>query len=137
MRILIAFLVGIIFGLGLIISGMSNPAKVIGFLDISGAWDPSLALVMAGAILVAMPAFLYVRKRERDLTGELLQLPTETKIDKPLIIGAIIFGTGWGLSGYCPGPAVVSLATASLSALIFVVGMLAGIGIFKLLRQPK
>lgn len=127
MKAFIGLMAGTLFGIGLIISGMTNPAKVIGFLDIAGHWDPSLALVMAGAILVALPAFQLARKRSHTLLGDTLTLPDNRQIDRTLVAGAIVFGIGWGVSGYCPGPAIVSLLTGSLEPVIFTMGMAGGI----------
>lgn len=136
MKAFIALISGIVFGLGLLLSGMANPAKVIGFLDITGTWDPSLALVMGGAILVGVFAFGFAKKRSSSLLGEAIQLPTNNnKIDSRLILGAITFGIGWGLSGYCPGPAIVSLLTGGIKPIVFTLGMLAGMAIFTLLEK--
>lgn len=129
------FLVGLIFGLGLILSGMTDPAKVLGFLDLFGTWDPSLAFVMGGAIAVGLFAFSIARKRTQSFLGGAMHLPRATQIDKPLLIGALIFGAGWGLAGFCPGPALVTMASGELKALVFVVAMLAGMGIHALLQK--
>jgi uncharacterized membrane protein YedE/YeeE len=137
MQLIFAGLSGIIFGLGLIHSGMTNPAKVKGFLDITGLWDPSLAFVMGGAILVGVFAFALAKKRGETILGENLSLPDNKQNDGKQIIGALIFGAGWGLSGYCPGPAITSLLTAGLQPLIFTLGMLAGIGIYKVVSSQK
>jgi uncharacterized membrane protein YedE/YeeE len=126
-RNLAALIAGLLFGAGLIISGMYQPTKVLGFLDLAGAWDPSLALVMGGAILVAFPAFLFSRRRGRDAGGEAIKLPETHKIDAPLAVGALIFGVGWGLTGVCPGPGLVDLGFLNPGAAIFVVAMIAGI----------
>ena len=126
MRDLIALCSGLIFGLGLLASGMSDPAKVKGFLDLSGAWDPSLALVMAGAIAVAAGAFAAARRRSHSWTGERMELPTSTTIDRRLIGGGVLFGMGWGIAGFCPGPALVAMSSGLGAALIFVVAMLVG-----------
>ncbi|PPK74922.1 hypothetical protein B0F87_107165 [Methylobacter tundripaludum] len=125
-----AFVVGLLFGLGLIISGMTDPSKVIGFLDLAGAWDPSLAFVMGGAILVGAGAFTIAKKRQRSLLGAPMQLSSATELDKGLLIGSLVFGIGWGLSGFCPGPAVVSAAAGQPKALIFVASMLAGMALY-------
>ena len=122
----VACLAGLVFGLGLIVSGMGDPAKVQDFLDVFGRWDPSLALVMGGAIGVALLAFAWAKKRTRSALGLPMQLPTATVIDKRLLAGAALFGVGWGLAGLCPGPAVMSVATGALEALLFVVAMLVG-----------
>jgi uncharacterized membrane protein YedE/YeeE len=134
------FFVGLLFGWGLLISGMTDPGKVIGFLDLAGAWDPSLALVMGGAIAVGVFAFAIAHKRTRNLFGGALHLPTSTDIDKRLVIGSLLFGAGWGLAGFCPGPGIVSMAAGESKALLFVVAMLAGMAIFevtdRLSRRP-
>ena len=127
------FLVGLLFGLGLILSGMTDPSKVLGFLDIFGLWDPSLALVMGGAIAVGFFAFALAKKRTVNFLGGALYLPTSSQIDKPLVIGAVLFGAGWGLAGFCPGPALVSLASGQIKAAVFVVFMLAGMKLFDML----
>ena len=129
------FLVGLLFGLGLILSGMTDPSKVIGFLDIFGLWDPSLALVMGGAIAVGFFAFALAKKRTINFLGGALQLPTSSQIDKPLVIGAVFFGAGWGLAGFCPGPALVSLASGQIKAAVFVLIMLAGMQLFEMLSR--
>jgi uncharacterized membrane protein YedE/YeeE len=132
MQVLMAFITGLIFGLGLILSDMTNPAKVIGFLDIAGAWNPSLAFVMGGAILIASIAFHFANARPKALLGGTMRLPTARQIDRRLVLGGLAFGVGWGLTGYCPGPAVASLAIGGSKALIFVVAMLAGMAIFEI-----
>lgn len=129
------FLVGLLFGLGLILSGMTDPSKVLGFLDIFGLWDPSLALVMGGAIAVGLFAFALAKKRTVNFLGGALHLPTSSQIDKPLVIGAVLFGAGWGLAGFCPGPALVSLASGQIKAAAFVVFMLAGMQLFEMLSR--
>jgi uncharacterized membrane protein YedE/YeeE len=135
------FLVGLLFGLGLILSGMTDPGKVIGFLDIFGAWDPSLALVMAGAIAVGFFAFAFAKKRTANFLGGALHLPKSNQIDKPLVIGAVLFGAGWGLAGFCPGPGLVSMASGQFKGAVFVLFMVAGMQLFEMfsrrLSQPK
>jgi uncharacterized protein len=126
MRSLFALLSGLIFGLGLIAGGMTDPAKVKGFLDLFGAWDPSLALVMGGAIAVGVFAFAAARRRSVSLTGDHMEIPTSTVIDGRLLGGGVLFGVGWGIAGLCPGPAVVSLGSGLGAAWIFVPAMLAG-----------
>lgn len=135
MKSLTAFISGLIFGVGLIVSGMTNPAKVIGFLDLAGAWDMSLAFVMGGAILVGLIAFRIAAKRPKALLGDTMRLPTATQIDRRLIGGALAFGVGWSLAGYCPGPALASLLSGSGKPVIFVVAMLAGMAIFEILDR--
>lgn len=134
------FFVGLLFGWGLLISGMTDPGKVIGFLDLAGAWDPSLALVMGGAIAVGFFAFAVARKRTRNLFGGALHLPKSSDIDKRLVIGSLLFGAGWGLAGFCPGPGIVSMAAGEGKALLFVAAMLAGMAIFevsdRMTRRP-
>jgi uncharacterized protein len=126
MRILISAIAGLVFGLGLIISGMSDPAKVQNFLDLFGIWDPSLAFVMAGAIAVTFVGYRVTFGRGRPLLADAFSLPTKAAIDSPLVIGAALFGVGWGLSGFCPGPAVVSLPLLATGTLVFVPAMVAG-----------
>jgi uncharacterized membrane protein YedE/YeeE len=126
------FLIGLLFGIGLLLSGMTDPGKVIGFLDLAGAWDPSLALVMGGAILVGVFAFGVARKRTTSFLGSPMRLPTSTDIDKRLVAGSLLFGVGWGLAGFCPGPALVSLGAGQPKAVVFVLAMLAGMILFEL-----
>lgn len=137
MFVLSSVLAGLVFGLGLIISGMANPAKVLGFLDLAGAWDPSLALVMGGAISVGFFAFLFAKKRTLSLIGAEMKLPTARHIDRRLIIGSLLFGMGWGLAGFCPGPGLVALGMGSSKALVFVAAMLAGMVLFELLEKRR
>ena len=135
MHILSAFIVGLVFGIGLIVSGMTDPSKVLGFLDLAGNWDPSLAFVMGGAILVGLLAFRVAGRRERSLLGEAIRLPTATRIDRRLVLGSLAFGAGWGLAGYCPGPALASLATGGAKPLVFTGAMVAGMGVFELFER--
>ncbi|MBB3261740.1 hypothetical protein F4827_006636 [Paraburkholderia bannensis] len=137
MAILIALLSGLIFGVGLMVSGMSNPAKVLGFLDIAGRWDPSLAFVMVGAIVVASLAFFVARRRKRSLLGVAVQLPASTTITPRLVLGSATFGVGWGLAGFCPGPALVALGAGYPKAIGFVAAMVAGMLIFELVERTK
>jgi uncharacterized membrane protein YedE/YeeE len=132
MRILSTLIAGLIFGSGLILSGMANPVKVQNFLDFFGSWDPSLALVMGGAILVTMPGFWLVQKRKTPFFNNVFNLPTRTDFDFRLLAGAAIFGIGWGLGGFCPGPAVTSLSLAAKGTLVFVPAMLIGMTAAKL-----
>ena len=129
------FLVGLLFGLGLMLSGMTDPGKVIGFLDLFGAWDPSLALVMGGAILVGFFAFTMAKKRTTTFLGGVLRIPSNMDIDKKLLVGSLLFGAGWGLAGFCPGPALVSMADGQPKALVFVLAMLAGMLGFELMDR--
>lgn len=122
-----AFASGLLFGLGLLLAGMANPAKVQAFLDLAGAWDPSLMLVMGGAIAIAAPAFAWAKRHQRTLLGASLELPQARHLDRRLLLGAALFGAGWGMAGICPGPALVLLAQGK--ALIFVLAMLAGMGL--------
>jgi uncharacterized membrane protein YedE/YeeE len=133
------FAVGLLFGIGLILSGMTDPGKVIGFLDLFGAWDPSLALVMGGAILVGVFAFAFAKKRTSTFLGGALHLPKSNDIDRRLVVGGLVFGAGWGLAGFCPGPALVSLGAGQPKAAVFVTAMLAGMYVFELLerRAPR
>ncbi len=133
-----ALLAGLVFGLGLILSGMTDPAKVLGFLDVAGAWDPSLALVMGGAIAVAAPLFAWLRRRSQSLLDAPLQWPTRTVVDRRLVLGSLAFGAGWGLAGFCPGPALVSAASGHREAWLFVAAMVAGMAVFSWIEQrPK
>ncbi len=132
-----SLLSGLVFGLGLLISGMTDPAKVLGFLDLAGLWDPSLALVMVGAIAVGLVAFTVAKKRSLSWLGLPVHLPTARQIDRRLIAGGLTFGIGWGLAGICPGPAVVLVGSGDARGLIFVGAMLAGMGIFELLERRK
>lgn len=130
-----AFLVGLVFGLGLIVSGMTDPGKVLGFLDLAGLWDPSLALVMGGAIAIGVFAFAIAGKRTTSFLDGGMHLPNSSKIDRRLIIGSLIFGAGWGLAGFCPGPAIVSAGAGQPKAIVFVVAMLIGMLIFELIER--
>ncbi|MGY8626913.1 DUF6691 family protein [Chromobacterium violaceum] len=126
MKLVSAFLAGLMFGIGLIVAGMANPAKVLGFLDLAGRWDPSLALVMAGAVAAALPAFAVAKRRERAWLGEATQLPAARGVDRRLLLGSLVFGAGWGLAGVCPGPALVLAGSGLPSGLLFLAAMLAG-----------
>lgn len=137
MYIFTSLLAGLVFGIGLIVSGMANPAKVLGFLDLAGRWDPSLALVMAGAISVGLIAFAVAARRTRSFLGAELKLPSARHIDRRLVGGGLLFGIGWGVAGFCPGPAVVALGMGEAKAVIFVIAMLVGMGIFELLERRK
>jgi uncharacterized membrane protein YedE/YeeE len=134
---LISLCAGLIFGIGLIISGMSDPARVQGFLDLAGNWNPSLAFVMAGAIPVAALGFAYVGKRKQTLGGHPAQLPLNRALDARLLIGSLLFGAGWGMAGICPGPALVLLGSGIVKAWGFVAAMLAGMLLFDVLEQRQ
>ena len=135
MLIVTSLLAGLVFGLGLIVSGLANPAKVLGFLDLAGAWDPSLALVMAGAISVGAIAFAVAGRRTTSLIGAEMKLPTSRHIDRRLVVGSMLFGMGWGIAGFCPGPGLVALGMGEVKALVFVAAMLAGMGAFEWLER--
>jgi uncharacterized membrane protein YedE/YeeE len=141
MSILSAFAAGLVFGIGLILSGMTDPGKVIGFLDVAGSWDPSLAFVMGGAILVGFFAFQLAGRRAKTFFGGALHLPHNRDIDNRLVGGSLLFGIGWGLAGFCPGPALVSLGSGQEKAAIFVAAMLGGMLIYtaadRLIHQPR
>ncbi|MEM7378747.1 MAG: DUF6691 family protein [Pseudomonadota bacterium] len=129
MRGLAAALAGLVFGFGLLVSGMANPAKVLNFLDVAGHWDPSLLFVMGGAITVVLPGYRLLRRREAPLLSAAFHWPTATEIDRRLVSGAALFGVGWGLGGFCPGPALVAVPLMSSGALVFFLCMLVGIGV--------
>ena len=131
MRLIIPFIAGFVFSLGLIVSGMANPAKVVNFLDVTGSWDPSLALVMIGAIAVTFPAFQLIGTDSTPFVHDRFELPTRSDIDPQLILGACLFGIGWGLSGYCPGPAIVSVVLSWQAMLWFFPMMLLGMWVAK------
>ncbi|MCI0913348.1 MULTISPECIES: DUF6691 family protein [Pseudomonas] len=137
MNKLTAFVAGLIFGLGLLLAGMANPAKVLAFLDVTGAWDPSLALVMAGAIAVAAAPLNWARKHQRSLLGAPMQLPVKRELDARLIGGSLVFGIGWGIAGICPGPAVAISLTGHWQILVFVLAMLAGMYAFTVLQGRR
>ncbi|MBH1816830.1 YeeE/YedE family protein [Stenotrophomonas maltophilia] len=126
MRHFPALIAGLLFGSGLFLSGMADPRRVLGFLDIAGAWDPSLAVVMAGALIPSALAYRWVRERSMTVTGRKLHLPDRSQIDAPLVIGACLFGVGWGLVGLCPGPAIALLATGTAKVFVFAGAMFAG-----------
>ena len=137
MKALSAGLAGLVFGMGLMLAGMSNPAKVQGFLDLAGNWDPSLAFVMIGAIAVTALAFAAVRSRERGFLGLPFQPPTNTSVTPRLVLGSALFGIGWGLAGFCPGPALVALGAGSLKAAAFVAAMIAGMLAFEMIEKKR
>lgn len=141
MPIFFALFCGFTFGAGLVISGMTDTSKVLGFLDVlaipKGTWDPTLAIVMAAALIVSIPGFWLAKRRERPILAEIAAWPTRTAIDRPLIVGAALFGAGWGLVGLCPGPAIANLATLSPSVLLFVAAMIAGMGAHDLWQRAQ
>lgn len=137
MYIFTSLLAGLVFGAGLIVSDMANPAKVLGFLDLAGRWDPSLALVMAGAISVGLISFAVAKRRTLSFLGTEMKLPKARDIDRRLAGGGLMFGVGWGVAGFCPGPALVALGMGEAKAVVFVVAMLFGMGIFELLERRK
>ena len=137
MTVFASLLAGLVFGLGLIVSGMADPAKVRGFLDLGGAWDPSLAFVMAGAIAIGALAFAVARKRTVSFLGATMKAPTSRDIDGRLLIGSVVFGIGWGVAGFCPGPGLVALGMGEVKALVFVLAMLVGMGAFELLERRR
>ena len=133
----VSFLSGLLFGIGLIVSGMANPAKVLGFLDLSGRWDPSLALVMAGAVAVGVGAFFAAGRRTRSLLGMQMQLPAARRIDARLVGGSLVFGVGWGIAGFCPGPGLVALGMGNAKAAAFAVAMLVGMLGFEWIERRR
>jgi len=137
MIVIASLLAGLVFGLGLIVSGMANPAKVLGFLDVTGHWDPSLAFVMGGAIAVGVVAFAMAGRRATSLLGVEMRLPSARHIDRRLVAGSVLFGFGWGIAGFCPGPGLVSLGMGEAKALVFVAAMLVGMGVFEFFERHK
>ena len=138
MSIIFSLLVGLIFGLGLIIAGMADPAKVLGFLDLAGSWDPSLSLVMAGAIALGVVAFKITGRRSVSLLGKPMRIPTAEQVDRKLVVGSALFGIGWGLAGICPGPGFVLLGIGGIGAakgFVFVLAMLAGMALFEFYQR--
>lgn len=136
MAIVVTFIASLLFGLGLIVSGLANPAKVQNFLDVAGTWDPSLALTMAAAVVTTALGFWLVLKRDRPIFAEVFHLPTASEIDARLIAGAALFGVGWGLVGYCPGPAITALTLGGIPTVIYVAAMLAGMMLSRFLFSP-
>jgi hypothetical protein len=135
MQALASFLCGLIFGSGLMISGMTQPAKVLGFLDIFGRWDPTLAFVMAGALAVSSMGYILARRQRRPVITALYFWPSRTDIDRPLVVGSVLFGIGWGLAGLCPGPALVNLASLAPRVFAFVMAMIAGMSVLDLWQR--
>ncbi len=137
MQIFSAWVAGVLFGVGLILGGMTNPGKVLGFLDLAGTWDPSLALVMGGAMGVATLAFAVARGRQTALLGGPMQIPQARTIDSRLVLGSLAFGVGWGLAGFCPGPALVAIASGVREAGVFGAAMVVGMAVFEYFLRPK
>jgi uncharacterized protein len=137
MIVLVSLVTGLVFGIGLLVSGLANPAKVLAFLDLAGAWDPSLALVMGGAIAVSLVPFLVAARRTRSYLGERMQLPTNRHIDRRTVLGSVAFGVGWGLAGFCPGPALVALGAGETKAIVFVGAMIAGMALFDQIERTR
>lgn len=137
MTTIVSMLVGMIFGFGLILSGMVNPAIVLSFLDIAGNWNPSLLWVMGGAMSVSAIAFAVARKRKNSYLGIPIQIPTATRIDQRLLIGSFLFGVGWGIAGICPGPALVLVGSGSTNAIVFLIAMMTGMLLFEMKHSQK
>jgi uncharacterized membrane protein YedE/YeeE len=132
-----SLLSGFVFGFGLIVAGMVDPAKILAFLDLAGKWDPSLALVMVGAIAVGIAAFFIAGRRARSYLGALMQIPTVQNVDRRTLLGNVAFGLGWGMAGFCPGPALVALGSGQGKAAVFVVAMLAGMALFERIERAR
>ena len=137
MALITAFVAGLVFGLGLIVAGMANPEKILNFLDLAGNWDPSLLFVMVGAIAVGMVAFAVAARRASSVLGLPMQLPTTRTIDARLVGGSLLFGIGWGLAGFCPGPAIVALGAGYAKAGAFIVAMLVGMAVVDLVERAR
>ncbi|HTP99149.1 MAG TPA: DUF6691 family protein [Casimicrobiaceae bacterium] len=137
MPALFAFASGLVFGIGLLVCGLANPAKVLAFLDLAGAWDPSLLVVMGVGVCVAAIAFAVAQRRNATLLGEALRLQTSREVDRRLVLGSLVFGLGWGLAGLCPGPALVLLGTGRPPGVVFVLAMLAGMGAFEIAERLR
>lgn len=137
MAAVVSFVCGLLFGFGLLLSGMANPAKVLGFLDIAGRWNPSLAFVMIGAVAVAAIGFAIARRRDRSLLGLPMQIPARARVTRRLVLGSAAFGVGWGIAGFCPGPALVALGLGSAKAWVFVASMMVGMALFEWLEQRR
>ena len=134
---LTAGLAGLLLGLGLILSGMANPAKVVGFLDVAGPWDPSLGLVMGGGLVVGSIGFALLKKQPKTLTGEPLNLPASRKIDVRLVLGSVLFGIGWGITGICPGPGLVLLGAGVPEGIVYIASLLAGMTLYSLIEKLR
>jgi uncharacterized protein len=136
-KFLTALIAGLLFGYGLLVSGMTNPANVLGFLDVFGEWRPQLAFVMGAAVLTAAPSFWFVRRRRHNLLGAPVDMPDSRRIDKPLLIGATMFGLGWGLSGICPGPGLVLLASGNAMAFLFMAAVITGMWLVQFINNKR
>ncbi|WPA91303.1 DUF6691 family protein [Providencia zhijiangensis] len=137
MPIIIALVSGVLFGLGLLLAGMGNPAKILAFLDITGNWDPSLLVTMAVAMVISGIAFQLVKKRKTSILNCSLQIPSSKIIDKKLVIGSVLFGLGWGLGGICPGPAILLTGMGLTQGILFTLAMIAGMAIFQLFQRTE
>jgi uncharacterized membrane protein YedE/YeeE len=137
MTLLINFVIGLIFGLGLVVSGMSDPAKVLNFLDLAGTWDPSLAFVMGGAVIVTFIGYRIVLQRKAPIFDTKFHVPTRTDVDARLIVGPALFGIGWGLGGFCPGPALTAIGLGAPGTLMFVPAMLVGMWVARLMSDAR
>jgi len=137
MNIISALLLGLLFGLGLIVSGMNDPSKVLGFLDIAGEWDPSLGFVMGGAVAIGSLMYPLATRRKDSILGNTMRLPKATHIDRRLVLGGLTFGVGWGLAGYCPGPVLASLAQGGGKPWVFFIAMLSGMALFEIIERAK
>ncbi|EMF4671261.1 DUF6691 family protein [Providencia stuartii] len=135
MPVIIALISGLLFGLGLLLAGMGNPAKILSFLNITGNWDPSLLVTMAVAMVISAIAFSFAKKRQASVLKCPMQIPTNQKIDKPLVIGSVLFGLGWGLAGICPGPALLLTGMGLTQGIIFTLAMIAGMSVFQLFKK--
>ena len=135
MQRVIEFVLGLTFGLGLLISGMTDPSKVQGFLDLAGLWDPSLAFVMGGGVMVGLLGFALAKRKSLSLSGVPFHWPEATQIDRPLVLGSLMFGLGWGLAGFCPGPALIAMASGNDKAVVFVLSMMAGMVLFERFKK--
>lgn len=137
MHALAAFVAGLVFGIGLLVSGLANPAKVLAFLDLAGAWDPTLALVLGASVAVSAVGLALAGRRRRTWLGAPMQLPRARGIDRRLVVGSLLFGVGWGLAGFCPGPAIVAIGAGYLKALAFVAAMLAGMAVYEWIERAR
>lgn len=137
MAVFYSFAAGLVFGIGLIVSGLADPARVLGFLDLAGLWNPTLAFVMGGAVVATTAGYAWLRRRRLSLSGEPMHWPQATQVDRRLAGGSLLFGVGWGLAGFCPGPALVAAAAGVAQAAVFAAAMIAGMAIFSALERGK